>query len=110
MREEYFLLLPQIRRVVEQLETEIRYHVLPVSKGLEPYERLVIKARAKECESAIDALRRRQEAATFNPERPDLYTLTDLNDLAGIRVLVFPRSRLAEVDRILRTHHSFTLG
>jgi ppGpp synthetase/RelA/SpoT-type nucleotidyltranferase len=108
LREEYFVLLPEIRRVVEQLEAEVRYHVLPITKGLETYERLVVKPRIKECESAVDALRRRQEAATFNQDRPELYTLADLNDLAGIRVLVFPRSRLTEVDEVLRNRTPFT--
>lgn len=108
LREEYFVLLPEIRRVVEQLEAEVRYHVLPITKGLETYERLVVKPRIKECESAVDALRRRQEAATFDHDRPGLYTLADLNDLAGIRVLVFPRSRLTEVDEVLRNRTPFT--
>ena len=30
-REEYFTLLPEIRRVADRLETEIRYHMLPIS-------------------------------------------------------------------------------
>jgi hypothetical protein len=38
----------------------------------------------------------------FQRDRPESYTLTSLNDLAGVRVLAFPRSRLAEVDRLLR--------
>lgn len=44
----------------------------------------------------------RQEGATFDRDQPELYTLTSLNDLAGIRVLAFPRSRLTEVDGMLR--------
>ncbi len=102
LREEYFVLLPEIRRVAEQLEAEARYYVLPISGKLEKYEQLVIKPRIKECESAVDALRHHQEGATFNRDRPGLYTLTSLNDLAGIRILAFPRNRLTEVDRVLR--------
>ena len=108
LREEYFVLLPEIRRVAEQLEAEVRYHVLPISHGLETYEQLVVKSRIKECESALDALRRRQEGATFDRDRPGLYTLTDLNDLAGIRILVFPRSRLTEIDGALRRYTPFS--
>jgi ppGpp synthetase/RelA/SpoT-type nucleotidyltranferase len=108
LREGYFVLLPEIRRVVEQLEAEVRYHVLPISRGLETYERMVVKSRIKECESALDALRRRQEGATFDRDRPGLYTLAHLNDLAGIRILVFPRSRLTEVDEALRNRKPFT--
>ena len=102
MREEYFVLLPEIRRVAEQLEAEARYHLLPISRELEKHEQLVIKSRIKGCESAVDALRLGQEGATFNRDRSELYTLTSLNDLAGIRILAFPNSRLTEVDGTLR--------
>jgi hypothetical protein len=106
LREEYFHLLPEIRRVAEELEAEIRYCVLPISRRLKQYEQLVVESRIKECESAIEALRRRQEAATFN--RDERYTLTSLNDLAGVRVLAFPRGRLKEINRMLRKCESFS--
>jgi ppGpp synthetase/RelA/SpoT-type nucleotidyltranferase len=102
LREEYFDLLSDIRRVVEQLETEIRYNLLFVSRGLSKYERLVVTSRVKDCESAVRKLRRVQEGRTFNDERPDLYSLAALNDLAAVRVLVFPRRRIVEVDFALR--------
>src|SRR5436309_13675276 len=96
LREEYFALLPDARRVVEELEAVARHCLLPVSGMLERHERIVVTSRIKDCESALDALRRRQETATFEPERALSYTLTTLNDLAGVRVLAFPRSRLIE--------------
>jgi hypothetical protein len=34
LREEYSLLLPDIRRVTEQLESEVRYCVLPILRTL----------------------------------------------------------------------------
>jgi ppGpp synthetase/RelA/SpoT-type nucleotidyltranferase len=102
LREEYFDLLPDIRRVVGELEAVVKHCLLPISLQLHKYERLVVTARVKECESAVDALRRRQQGATFNRKRPNLYTLAELNDLAGVRILAFPRSRLAEADRKLR--------
>lgn len=107
LREEYFELLPDIRRVAEQLEAEVRYIVLPISLKLQKHERLIVTSRLKECGSAVEALRRRQEGATFDRERePESFTLTSLNDLAGVRVLGFPRTRLAEVDRELRRRFS----
>ena len=108
MREEYFELLPDIRRVAEHLEAKVKYCVLPISRKLDKYEQLVVTSRIKECESALDSLRRRPEAEgrTFDRTHPDKYTLTDLNDLAGVRVLAFPRSRLIEIDREL--HKRFT--
>jgi hypothetical protein len=106
LRDEYFRLLPEIRLVAEHLETEIRYHLLSISGRLNEFERVAVKSRVKECESAIEALRRRlrskQEGAIFDPERPSTYTLKHLNDLAGVRVLAFPRRLVTETDTTLR--------
>ncbi len=105
LREEYSLLLPDIRRVTEQLEVEVRYCVLPILRTLNKYEHLVVKSRIKDCESAINSLGRRPladprtgerlgEGKTFDRDRPALYTLTSLKDLAGVRVLAFPTRRI----------------
>ena len=102
LREEYFDLLPAVRRVLDELEAEVRHCLVPISLRLDEYERLVVTSRVKECESALGSLRRRQEGATFDSGRPELYSLDSLNDLAGVRVLAFPRTRLAEADRKLR--------
>jgi len=102
LREQYFDLLPEMRRVADQLEAEVKYHLLPLSRSLSKYEGLTVKCRVKACESAVDKLRARQEGATFDRSRPDLYSLTSLNDLAGVRVMAFPRRHLVEIDRILR--------
>jgi ppGpp synthetase/RelA/SpoT-type nucleotidyltranferase len=102
LRQEYFDLLPEVRRVAEHLEAKIKYHVLPISHSLDKFERLAVNSRIKECESALESLRRRQEGATFDPDRAEEYTLTDLKDLAGVRVLAFPLRRRAEIDMALR--------
>jgi ppGpp synthetase/RelA/SpoT-type nucleotidyltranferase len=102
LREEYFDLLPEIRRVAEHLEAVIKYRLLPISRGLDRFEQITVKSRIKDCESAVDALRRRQEGATFDPDSVHGYTLKGLRDLAGVRVLAFPRSRLQEIDVVLQ--------
>jgi ppGpp synthetase/RelA/SpoT-type nucleotidyltranferase len=102
LREEYFDLLPDIRRAVGELEAEVKHCLLPISRQLNKHEQLIVTSRVKECESAIEKLRSRAEGATFDQERAEVYTLTSLNDLAGVRVAVFPRSRLAEADWKLR--------
>ena len=90
--EEYFDLLPEIRRVLEHIEAEVKYRLLSISRKLDKFERLDVSSRLKACESAIESLKRRQEGNKFykNPVKP--YTLTNLKDLAGVRVLVFPKS------------------
>lgn len=102
LREEYFDLLPDVRRVAEYLEAKVKYHLLPIFHSLEKFERVSVISRVKECESALESLRRRQEGAIFYPDRADEYTLTELKDLAGVRVLAFPSRRLREIDLALR--------
>ncbi len=104
LREEYFALLPEARAVADELETRVRYLLLPLSTKLLRYEQLVVTSRVKDCESALQALRRRQEGRTFDPGKSDSYTLTNLRDLAAVRVLAFPPGRLIEADDMLRSH------
>jgi len=99
LREEYFDLLPEIRRVAQQLEAEIRYYTLPILRTLNPSEQLVVRARVKECESALKTLRRK-EGRVFDPEKE--YSIGSLPDLAGVRVLAFPNRRLNAIDEELR--------
>jgi ppGpp synthetase/RelA/SpoT-type nucleotidyltranferase len=109
LRSEYSELLPEIIRVRDRLETEVRYHLLPVVERLSHYERVLVSARVKDCESAVDRLRRDAESGTFDEESPERYSLLNLRDLAGARVLVFPQSRLPEVHEALRARfHDWT--
>jgi ppGpp synthetase/RelA/SpoT-type nucleotidyltranferase len=85
--------------VADRLEAEVRYHIRLISAGLRRHERVAVKCRVKSCESALEKLRAQQEGAAFDESRPEIYTLTGLNDLAGVRVLSFPRGRLADIDR-----------
>jgi len=57
LREEYFNLLPEIRRVVEYLEVQIRHRLLAMRGELEKFEQIEVRSRVKECESAIASLR-----------------------------------------------------
>ena len=107
LREEYFGLLPEVRRVIQELEAEVRHCLLPLLGKLKKHESLIVTSRVKDCESALGALRRRQAFATFDPDKADSYTLTDLKDLAGVRILAFPRNRWVEADVDLRQR--FTL-
>jgi ppGpp synthetase/RelA/SpoT-type nucleotidyltranferase len=106
LREEYFLLSPQIKRVLHQLQTDVAYLLLPMTLHLKHHERIHVEARAKDCDSAINALRRREEARQFDEDVPTKYTLTNLPDLAALRVLVFPRSQLENVQAIVRTKYA----
>lgn len=90
LRAEYFELVPDMQRTLVALDADIRHHLLPVLISLKRYEQIRIASRLKECGSAIESLRRRQEPRVFDPEKPEDYSLSDLRDLVAIRVLVFP--------------------
>jgi ppGpp synthetase/RelA/SpoT-type nucleotidyltranferase len=106
LREEYFLLAPEIKRVLHQLQTDVTYLLLPVTLELKHHERIHVEARSKDCDSAINALRRREEARQFDEDVPTRYTLTSLPDLAGVRVMAFPKARLEDVHTIVRTKYT----
>jgi len=101
LRAEYVALLPSMQRTLTQVETEVRYALLPLTLPLDRYERVLVRGRIKESESAVDSLRRRQEGGTFVPETPGRYSLTSLPDLVGIRVLTFPHRHFENVRRLL---------
>jgi hypothetical protein len=111
LRAEYFDLLPEIRRVLAQLEAEVRYHTLPILHDLQDPEQLIVRSRVKDCESALNSLVRRRgrkltkgEGRRFDPSTPEEYSLLSLEDLAGVKVLVFPNFRLNEVHNALHAH------
>jgi hypothetical protein len=73
---------------------------------------LVVKARVKACDSAINKLReqtnpsdpskKRNPGGVFDRDRPESYNLLSLRDLVGVRVLAFPSGIANEVDKLLR--------
>ncbi|MGK2858693.1 MAG: hypothetical protein ACSLFQ_15945 [Thermoanaerobaculia bacterium] len=101
LRGEYFELLPEMRRVAEQLEIQVRHSLLPITLDLSKYEFVQVQARMKDCQSAVGALLRRQEGRIFDPDKFSTYTLLSLNDLVGVRVMAFPPSRLEHVESLL---------
>ncbi len=109
LREEYFDCLPEIKRVLWQLETEIRFRTLPILHDLRGPEQIVVRSRVKDCESTLKTMARLKGSSTpegrqFDPSRAEEYSILDLPDLAGVRVLIFPNRRLGQVDLTLRPH------
>ena len=102
LRAEYFDLLPDIRRTLLETETRVRRDLLDVSLALERYERVLVTSRIKECDSAVDALRRRQPLGLFVAERALEYSITALPDLAAVRVMAFPERRVADAQDALQ--------
>jgi len=101
LRAEYFELIPDMQRTLVALEADVRHYLLPVMIALNRYEQVRIAARLKECESAVDSLRRRQRAGVFDLESVGAYSLSSLRDLVAVRVLVFPSYRREQVHAAL---------
>jgi ppGpp synthetase/RelA/SpoT-type nucleotidyltranferase len=106
LRSEYFELLPHIRRVTDETEAEVRYLLIPFMRNLESHEKIVVKSRVKDCESAIGALRRRPEFFKLDDPMEEPPSLRALKDLAGVRILAFPKRRVLEIDGVLRERFS----
>jgi hypothetical protein len=102
LRSEYAYLLPAMQRTRTEVETEVQHALLPATLSLDQYERIIVRARLKDCESAVDALRRRQKFGLFDADHPEQYSLISLPDLVGVRVLTFPQRCLREVHETLR--------
>jgi ppGpp synthetase/RelA/SpoT-type nucleotidyltranferase len=102
LRSEYFDLLPHIRRIADEAETEVRYLLIPVMRDLESHEKIVVKSRVKDCQSAIHALRRRPDYFKLEDPICEPPSLRVLKDLAGVRILAFPKRRVMEIDEALR--------
>ncbi len=47
LREEYFNLLPDARRLTEHLEAVIKYNLLPISRSLDRFEQVIVKSRVR---------------------------------------------------------------
>jgi len=103
LRAEYFRLLPDARRALLETETRVRSALLDTSLALQPFERLVVTARIKECENAINSLRRRQPLGLFDSDQAAEYSLSALRDLAAVRVMAFPKRRVDETHGILQS-------
>jgi hypothetical protein len=101
LRAEYVSLLPALQRTLHALQTEVSYLLLPATRRLSHYERILIRGRVKDCESAVDKLRRRQEGGRFDPDQADRYSLLSLTDLVGVQVLTFPPRHLSAASNII---------
>lgn len=99
LREEYIQLLPEMRLAAQELETRIKNALLPLTKTLKPPARVEVKVRIKDCESAIEKLRKKNEGILDPAES---YSLLALDDLVGGRVLTFMDDTMIQADNYLK--------
>ena len=100
LREEYIKLLPQAKKTIEFLTTTVNHLLKDIYLKLGPEEQIQCKSRIKSQESSIAALARRQEGQIFDPAKQ--YSLSNLPDFVGLRILVFPNPRISEIQNSLQ--------
>ena len=91
LREEYFSLLPRIELTYAHTQSMVLSFLLSFRDSISPHERIEVRHRIKACESAVAALRNKQEGGTFDSNRQSDYSLLHLRDLVGFRILAFPK-------------------
>lgn len=102
LRDEYYNILPSLEAANTQINLEISCLLKVIICDLKPHQRIRVITRIKECESAINALRRRKESRTF--ESNGDYSLKTLPDLVGARILYFSNDIRTEIDTKLKNH------
>ncbi len=104
LREQYFRLLPKIELANAHVQAQLLTFLLPFRDSMSSYERIEIRHRIKACESAVAALRIRQEGGTFDLDRAGDYSLLNLHDLVGSRILAFPKSLATSINNEFARH------
>lgn len=103
LRQEYFDLLPELIKIQKLIEAKIKWYLKDTIYNLyKKHQQIEIESRVKDCDSAIETLRRRQKQThRFDENKSDSYTLTALTDLVGLRILVFPPSLIQPVSKVI---------
>lgn len=99
LRQEYFDLKAPLYKELRHLEATVRSHLKELEYGLKEHERIDVESRIKDCDSAIDSLRRKQPGRDFEDGKQ--YRLGELKDLVGVRILTFPASVMKSVNDVL---------
>jgi|ERR1041385_1889892 hypothetical protein len=102
LREEYFAIAPEVRRALLETETRVRSALLSISLRLQRYERVVVTSRMKDCDSAIDALRRRQSLGLFDPAHEAAGRGATYRDVGGLTHQKFTRAAKARAPKPTR--------
>ena len=99
---EYIQTLPLYEQLVDIARTEIEYNLLPIKAKQKPWERIEISSRVKSFESAFDKLKRSKEANILEPG----ITFNELNDMAAIKIKVFPNDYLKPIQKLVEKLYS----
>lgn len=92
LHDEYYKILPNLNLARVNLEINIKHIFLSIINDLQSFERIEFHSRVKNVESAIEKLKSKQDGKMFIQDPSNKYSLLELRDLVGIRILFFPYS------------------
>lgn len=108
LRREYDIILPQLKKIESFLVTTVAFQLKSIIFDLHEHERIDIKSRIKTFESSISKLGytkrgRNHEGSRKSgfPIKDDKISLSDITDLVGLRILVFPSHKISIMSNLL---------
>jgi len=94
---EYFDNCQIYEKIINIVKPQIEYKLIKLRFEKKPWERIDVIARVKEFASALDKLKRQREGRILEPTD----SLRSLNDMAALKIRVFPNIHLVSVDEII---------
>lgn len=94
---EYYEQRPIYEKIVDVAKAQIEYKLIKLRLKRKRWERLALTARVKEFESAFKKLKESKEANELKPTD----SLGELNDMAALKIKVFPNYHLKAVHEII---------
>ena len=99
LRQEYFELKASMSHEHRHLDSDARCFLKELEYSLKDHERIGVESRIKDCDSAVDSLRRKQPGRDFVDG--ESYSLKQLKDLVGLRILAFPANVMEAANKIV---------
>ena len=100
LRQDYFELKAAMCREQRQLASDARCFLKELEYSLNEHERIEIESRIKDCDSAIDSLKRKEACGRDFVDGVS-YSFRQLKDMVGLRILAFPTSVMVAANEIV---------
>lgn len=94
---EYFIKRPIYEKIIAVASAIIEHALIQLRLEKKPWERIEVVARLKDFNSALNKLRERKEGNILEPSA----SFNILNDMAGLKIKVFPNDYLRRVEDII---------
>lgn len=116
IRKSYHELLPVLKKIESLLVSKVQWYLRSEKFNLKEYERISVESRIKSCDSSLEKLVKKypapgQEGSNIRRyiNTSNDFSLDKLSDLVGIRILVFPSSKILRIQKIISREFSWKL-